>query len=107
VTIYVLVSITAIGATVAPEGMKAYEYLGEKKEVAVIEVAQQVFPWAIGGLVLLFSGLVSTMSALNATTYSSSRVSFAMGRDHNLPAMFARVHRRRHTPHWAVVFPAG
>jgi basic amino acid/polyamine antiporter, APA family len=107
VTIYVLVSITAIGATVAPEGMKAYEYLGEKKEVAVIEVAQQVFPWAIGGLVLLFSGLVSTMSALNATTYSSSRVSFAMGRDHNLPAMFARVHRRRHTPHWAVVFSGG
>ncbi|HSR33509.1 MAG TPA: amino acid permease [Anaerolineae bacterium] len=107
VTIYLLVSITAIGATVAPEGMKAYQYLGEKKEVAVIEVAQQVFPWAIGGLILLFSGLVSTMSALNATTYSSSRVSFAMGRDHNLPALFARVHARRHTPHWAVLFSGG
>jgi basic amino acid/polyamine antiporter, APA family len=107
VTIYLLVSITAIGATVAPEGMRAYEYLGEKKEVAIIEVAQQVFPWAIGGLVLLFSGLVSTMSALNATTYSSSRVSFAMGRDHNLPALFSRVHPRRHTPHWAVVFSGG
>jgi len=107
VTIYLLVSITAIGATVAPEGMRAYEYLGEKKEVAIIEVAQQVFPWAVGGLVLLFSGLVSTMSALNATTYSSSRVSFAMGRDHNLPALFSRVHRRRHTPHWAVVFSGG
>jgi amino acid transporter/nucleotide-binding universal stress UspA family protein len=107
VTIYLLVSVTAIGATVAPEGMKAYEYLGEKKEVAVVEVAQQVFPWAVGGLVLLFSGLVSTMSALNATTYSSSRVSFAMGRDHNLPALFSRVHRKRHTPHWAVVFSGG
>jgi basic amino acid/polyamine antiporter, APA family len=104
VVIYVLVSITAIGATVAPEGMRAYEYLGEKKEVAVIEVAQQVFPFAVGGLLLLFSGLVSTMSALNATTYSSSRVSFAMGRDHNLPTLFAHVHTRRHTPHWAVAF---
>jgi amino acid transporter/nucleotide-binding universal stress UspA family protein len=107
VTIYILVSITAIGATVAPEGMHAYEYLGEKKELAIMEVAQQVFPWAIGGLVLLFSGLVSTMSALNATTYSSSRVSFAMGRDHNLPGLFSRVHRQRHTPHWAVVFSGG
>ncbi len=107
VSIYILVSITAIGATVAPEGMHAYEYLGEKKELAIMEVAQQVFPWAIGGLVLLFSGLVSTMSALNATTYSSSRVSFAMGRDHNLPALFSRVHPRRHTPHWAVVFSGG
>jgi amino acid transporter/nucleotide-binding universal stress UspA family protein len=107
VTIYILVSLTAIGATIAPPGMKAYEYLGEQKEVAIVEVAQQVFPFAIGGLVLLFSGLVSTMSALNATTYSSSRVSFAMGRDHNLPAIFARVHPRRHTPYWAVLLSGG
>lgn len=107
VTIYILVSITAIGATVAPAGMKAYEYLGQKKEIAIIEVAQQVFPFGIGGVVLLISGLVSTMSALNATTYSSSRVSFAMGRDHNLPSLFARVHPQHHTPHWAVIFSGG
>ncbi|MFQ6015336.1 MAG: amino acid permease, partial [Anaerolineae bacterium] len=107
VTIYILVGATAIGATIAPVGMKAYEYLGEMKEVAIVEVAQQVFPLGIGAVVLLFSGLVSTMSALNATTYSSSRVSFAMGRDHNLPAIFARVHPWRHTPHWAVVFSGG
>jgi amino acid transporter/nucleotide-binding universal stress UspA family protein len=107
VTIYILVSATAIGATVAPEGMKVYQYLGEQKEVAIVDVAQQVFPFAIGGLVLLFSGLVSTMSALNATTYSSSRVSFAMGRDHNLPAIFARVHPQRHTPYWAVLISGG
>jgi len=103
VTIYILVGVTAIGATVPPEGMKAYEYLGEQKEVAMVEVAQQVFPLGIGAVLLLFSGLVSTMSALNATTYSSSRVSFAMGRDHNLPSFFARVHPLRHTPFWAVI----
>ncbi len=107
VTIYILVGITAIGAAVAPEGMRVYAYLGQKKEVAIVEVAQQVFPLGIGGLVLLFSGLVSTMSALNATTYSSSRVSFAMGRDHNLPALLAQVHPLRHTPHWAVLFSGG
>jgi amino acid transporter/nucleotide-binding universal stress UspA family protein len=107
VTIYLLVGTTAIGATVAPAGSPVYAYLGEKKEVAIVEVAQQVFPFGIGGLVLLFSGLVSTMSALNATTYSSSRVSFAMGRDHNLPAIFARVHPRRHTPYWAVLISGG
>ncbi|HEM61505.1 MAG TPA: amino acid permease, partial [Chloroflexi bacterium] len=103
VVIYVLVAFTAIAATTPPEGVAPHEYLGEKKEVAVVEVARQVFPRGIGALVLLFSGLVSTMSALNATTYSSSRVSFAMGRDHNLPSVFARVHPLRHTPHWAVV----
>jgi amino acid transporter/nucleotide-binding universal stress UspA family protein len=103
VTIYILVSITALGATVPPEGMKVWDYLAEKKEIAVVEVAQQTFPWGIGGIILLFSGLVSTMSALNATTYSSSRVSFAMGRVRNLPHFFAKIHPQRHTPHVAVL----
>jgi basic amino acid/polyamine antiporter, APA family len=52
---------------------------------------------------LLVSAIASTMSALNATTYSSSRVSFAMGRDYNLPKIFAKIHPIRHTPSWAVV----
>ena len=97
VAIYLLVGVTAIGATVAPEGLKVYQYLGEQKEIAIVEVAQQIFPWGVGGILLLISGIVSTMSALNATTYSSSRVSFAMGRDHNLPSIFAKVHHQRHT----------
>ncbi len=107
VVIYVLVGVAAIGAVNPPAGMAAHEYLGLQKETAVIEVAKQTFPWGIGGVVLLLSSLASTMSALNATTYSSSRVSFAMGRDHNLPAIFASIHPVRHTPHWAVVFSGG
>ncbi len=103
VVVYILVGIVAVGAITPPEGLAAYEYLGDKGEVAIVEVAQQVFPWGIGGLILLLSGLASTTSALNATTYASSRVSFAMGRDHNLPAFFARIHPKRHTPHLAVV----
>jgi amino acid transporter len=103
VTVYILVGIVAIGAITPPEGMQAFEYLGDKGEVAIIEVADQVFPLGIGGIVLLISGLVSTTSALNATTYASSRVSFAMGRENNLPAFFARIHSRRHTPYLAVV----
>lgn len=103
VTIYLLVSVVAIGATVPPEGLKVYEYLGLQGEVAVVETARQTFPWGIGAGILLISGLVSTMSALNATTYSSSRVSFAMGRDHNLPKLMAQVHPKRLTPYWAVI----
>jgi nucleotide-binding universal stress UspA family protein len=30
-----------------------------------------------------------------------------MGRDHNLPGIFALVHRFRHTPYWAVLFSGG
>lgn len=107
VAIYVLVGFIAIGATVPPEGMRAYEYLGQEGELAVIEVANQVFPWGVGAVILLLSGLASTTSALNATTYASSRVSFAMGRDHNLPAIFAKIHPKRHTPYWAVLCTGG
>ena len=104
VLIYVLVAFVAVAATIAPAGMTVSAYLGEQGELAIIEVASQVFPWGIGALVLLLSGLVSTTSALNATTYASSRVSFAMGRANNLPSLFAKVHPQRHTPYWAVVF---
>lgn len=107
VVIYILVGIVAIGATTPPEGQAAYQYLGDQGELAIIEVAKQTFPWGIGGVVLLISGLASTTSALNATTYSSSRVSFAMGRDNNLPAIFARIHPIRHTPYWAVILSGG
>ncbi len=103
VVVYILVGIVAVGAITPPGDLAAYEYLGDKGEIAIIEVAQQVFPWGIGGLILLLSGLASTTSALNATTYASSRVSFAMGRDHNLPEFFARIHPKRHTPYLAVV----
>jgi basic amino acid/polyamine antiporter, APA family len=104
VVIYVLVGITAIGSVQPPAGMTAYTYLGEKKEIAIIEVAGQTFPWGAGRVLLLISGLVSTMSALNATTFSSSRVSFAMGREHNLPPIFAKVHPKNFTPYMAVIF---
>ena len=103
VIIYILVSITAIGATTPPAGMKVWDYLAQQKEIAIVEVAQQTFPWGIGGIILLLSGLVSTMSALNATTYSSSRVSFAMGRVRNLPYFLSRIHPTRHTPYLAVL----
>jgi len=103
VSIYILIGVVSIGAVVPPPGMAVHEYLGEAKEVAIVEVARQTFPWGIGALVLLFSGLASTMSALNAATYSASRVSFAMGRDHNLPALFANIHPERYTPYWAVL----
>ncbi|MEJ2679795.1 MAG: amino acid permease, partial [Gemmatimonadota bacterium] len=48
-------------------------------------------------------GILSTMSALNATTFSSTRVSFAMGRDRNLPDFFGKVHGGTRTPYLALL----
>ncbi|MFN8178397.1 MAG: amino acid permease [bacterium] len=101
VPIYLLVAVVALGA-VRPEGMTPWDYLASNKETALVEVAKSFFPG--GGLMLLVGGLISTMSALNATIYSSSRVAYAMGRDRNFPTFFSKVHAQRFTPHVAISF---
>ncbi|MEE8604616.1 MAG: amino acid permease [Candidatus Aminicenantaceae bacterium] len=102
VPIYILVAFVALGAA-APEGdMQTWQYLGEKGEMAMIEAAEHFMLGKLGRIIFLIGGLFSTMSALNATVYSSSRVSFAMGRDHNLPGIFAKIHPKKRTPHMAI-----
>jgi amino acid transporter/nucleotide-binding universal stress UspA family protein len=99
VPIYLLVAFAALGA-VQVEGLPSWKFLGEQKETALVDVAKSFFPG--GGVMILIGGLLSTVSALNATIYSSSRVSLAMGRDRNLPAFFGKVHPVRKTPHGAI-----
>jgi amino acid transporter/nucleotide-binding universal stress UspA family protein len=101
VAVYIFVAFVAIGATTNTGGLPVWEYLSNEKEVAIVRAAEEFMP--AGGMLILISGLASTMSALNATIYSSSRVSFAMGRDHNLPTVFGKVHAVKHTPYWAIL----
>jgi amino acid transporter/nucleotide-binding universal stress UspA family protein len=104
VPIYLLVAVVAIGATVPPAGLGITEYLAREKELALVAAANQFVKG--GGIVILVGGLLSTLSALNATIYSSSRVAFAMARDANLPQVLGRVHARRATPHVAILASA-
>ena len=60
-------------------------------------------PWGTGAILLVIGALLSTMSALNATTFSSTRVSFAMGRDHYLPDAMASISPKTRTPVFALV----
>ncbi|MDP8957893.1 MAG: amino acid permease, partial [Actinomycetota bacterium] len=99
IPIYVLVAITALGAVTVP-GMTSWEFLGIHEELGLAEAARRFMP--LGTLLLLLGGLLSTTSALNATTFSSTRVSFAMGRDRVLPAFFSKVHERTKTPYMAL-----
>jgi amino acid transporter len=100
VPIYLLVAVTALGS-VHPGNMTPWDYLAFHKETALVEVAKTFFVG--GGIMLLVGGLISTMSALNATVYSSSRVAFAMGRDRNFPTFFSKVHAKNFTPHWGIL----
>lgn len=100
VVVYLAVAFVSIGALVQDSGLPNWMYLGENGERAMIETARAIMPY--GALIMILGGLASTTSALNATIYSSSRVSFAMGRDRDLPAIFGRIHPRNKTPHWAI-----
>ncbi|MBI1925741.1 amino acid permease [Candidatus Poribacteria bacterium] len=68
IPIYLLVAIASLGA-VQPGNMTPWDYLASHKETALVEVSKTFFTG--GGIMLLVGGLISTMSALNATVYSS------------------------------------
>lgn len=103
IPIYLLVSFTALAA-IAGDGMPTWKFLGLKQEIAMVDAARQFLPG--GAVIFLVGGLLSTVSALNATIYSSSRVAFAMARDANLPDFLSRIHRAKHTPHFSIVASA-
>jgi amino acid transporter len=100
VAIYLMVAFISIGALVQDSGLPNWMYLGQEGEKAMIRTATAIMPF--GAIVMIIGGLASTTSALNATIYSSSRVSYAMGRGGDLPAFVGRVHRRNRTPHIAI-----
>ena len=103
VTIYLLTAFVVMAGIKSPDpSVPVYAYLGQLGELGMVEVAAQIFPRG-GRFMLLLAGLASTTSALNATLYGSSRVSFAMGRDGNLPPVFGRINPRTFTPYLAVL----
>ncbi len=102
VSIYLAVAFVLLGAMQTPDGSPTWQFLGAHAERAVVEAADNLMPY--GATVLLVGGLMSTLSALNATLYSSSRICFSMGRQRDLPDAFGQVHPKRHTPHWAILF---
>ena len=101
VVVYLLVAFVSIGALDSGTDVPNWIFLGENGERAMIRTAEKIMPF--GALAMILGGLASTTSALNATVYSSSRVSFAMGRGGDLPGYFATIHRQRRTPHIAIM----
>jgi len=78
-----------------------WHFIGKNKELGIVQAAKYLLPF--GSFIVLAGGIVSTLSALNATTFSSSRVSFAMARQYNLPHTFSRIHKKFHTPFLAII----
>jgi len=100
VFIYLMILLVCIGA-IQPSSGKSWQFLGQYQETAIARAAQNFMP-SIGVALIIFGGLLSTISALNATILASSRVAFSMSRDKMLPAPLTKIHPLRRTPHIAI-----
>jgi amino acid transporter/nucleotide-binding universal stress UspA family protein len=101
VTMYLLILFVSLGAVNAGAS-PTWRFLGEYKETAIVRAAEDFMP-AFGVGIIVFGGLLSTMSALNATVLASSRVAFSMARDSLLPREMSRIHPERRTPRTAII----
>jgi amino acid transporter/nucleotide-binding universal stress UspA family protein len=61
----------------------------------------------LANLLLTLAVIFASTSALNATIYSATRASYALGRDRMLPAFFSRISERHKTPWVALAFTGG
>src|ERR671923_2242218 len=102
VVLYCLVAFVSIAAITPPGGGEpAWKFIGDGGELGIMQAAEMFMPY--GALIVLGGGMVSTLAALNATTFSSARVAFAMGRHYNLPHSLSSIHPVNKTPHIAVI----
>ena len=100
VFIYLMILLVCIGA-IQPESGKSWQFMGRYQETAIAKAAENFMPF-IGVALIIFGGLLSTISALNATILASSRVAFSMSRDKMLPVSLSTIHAQRRTPHIAI-----
>ncbi|WP_100182337.1 amino acid permease [Candidatus Nitrosotenuis aquarius] len=97
IAIYILFTFSFIGGLSSDKvGQPSWEFIGSFGELGILEAAKNFMPF--GAMIVLAGGFVSTLAALNATTYSSSRVSYAMGTHYNLPHFFGKIHPKYKTP---------
>ena len=100
VVLYCLVAFVSIAVISPPGGEPAWKFIGNAGELGIMKAVDLFVPY--GALLVLGGGLVSTLAALNATTFSSARVAFAMGRHYNLPHSLSSIHPLNKTPHVAI-----
>ncbi|MHC4761666.1 MAG: APC family permease, partial [Planctomycetota bacterium] len=89
-TIYILVAFaTVVSVKTGTEGVEgpAWQWIGSFGEKGFGEAVARLMPF--GNFILTLAVIFSSTSALNATIYSATRASYALGRDSMLPKFFA------------------
>jgi APA family basic amino acid/polyamine antiporter len=103
VLLYCLVAFVSIAA-ISPQdtgNIPVWNFIGQNGDLGISKAAEFFLPY--GSFIILAGGIVSSLAALNATTYSSARVAFAMSRHYNLPHKLSEIHYKFKTPYFATI----
>jgi len=100
---YVLVSFATVVAVKSDPGEPAaWRWIGQFGETGFGKAVERLLPF--GSVLVTLAVIFSSTSALNATIYSGTRASYALGRDRMMPAAFSRISHKRKTPYVALMF---
>ncbi|MBU4495948.1 MAG: APC family permease, partial [Acidobacteria bacterium] len=97
-------SLVAVKAGSAGVEGPVWQWIGGFKERGFGEAVSRLMPY--GNAFLTLAVIFASVSALNATIFSATRASYALGRDRLLPGFFAKIARVRKTP-WVALLGTG
>ena len=101
VTTYLMVAFAVIlGGSV--QGGSLADWFSARGATGFADAIANILP--MGGFVAALAAIFASTSALNATIYSSTRVSFALGRDGHLPFIFEHISEKTRIPDVALLF---
>jgi len=85
-----------------------WEWIGSYGDTGFGKAVSKLMPSEfIGAMLVTLAVIFSSTSALNATIYSATRASYALGRDGMLPPVFSKISTKRNTPWGALIFTSG
>lgn len=98
----IISTVLFITITVVTIGASGWQNVASWGEEALAHTSEKVVPLLGSGLIAIGT-VIGSIAAVNSVIFSSSRVSFAMGRDGNLPPVFGRLHTKNQTPATAII----
>jgi APA family basic amino acid/polyamine antiporter len=98
----IISTVLFITITLVTIGASGWENVADWGEEALARTSENVVP-IVGSALIAVGTVIGSIAAVNSVIFSSSRVSFAMGRDGNLPAVFGKLHPKNQTPATAII----
>ncbi|MEM1127773.1 MAG: amino acid permease [Bacteroidota bacterium] len=97
----VLVTLLYVIIVLIIAGLFPQETIGAVRDPLTAAARSLLGPFGAG--VIIFAGLLATLSSANASIFAASRINLAMARDRMVPNWLAAIHPKRLTPYRAIL----